>query len=144
MAPSTSSRATGLTALAAAASSSTTTSGRNMADDDDSTDELLGMIDHGAPEVEEVAPTKAAKDPIEDATLDDVEFIDEDANEELLLVQKARGNQTEYRSKIKSILGKEVIKINRDVPQTFCQHNNMYSNLDGSEKLSNCFQATHV
>jgi hypothetical protein len=85
MAPSSSSRATGLTALAAAASSSTTTSGaRNMADDDASLDELLGMIDHhGAPEVEEVAPpAPAAKDPIEEASLGDVEFIDEDANEE--------------------------------------------------------------
>jgi hypothetical protein len=125
MAPSTSSRATGLTALAAAASSSTTASGsgRNMADDDDDLDELLGINDHhGAPEVQEVAPTK---DPIEDATLDDVEFIDEDANEAPLLVQKARGNQTEHRTKIKSILGKAVIKINRDVLQTFCQNNNV-------------------
>ena len=71
-----------------------------MADDDDSTDELLGINDHhGAPEVVEVAPTK---DPIEEATLDDVEFIDEDANEAPLLVQKARGKQTEHRTKIKS------------------------------------------
>jgi hypothetical protein len=46
-----------------------------MADDDASIDELLGINDHhGAPEVQEVAPT--AKDPIEEALLDDVEFID--------------------------------------------------------------------
>jgi hypothetical protein len=52
--------------------------------DDDSTNKLLGINDHyGAPEVQEVVPTK---DPIEDATVDDVEFIDEDANEEPLLV----------------------------------------------------------
>jgi hypothetical protein len=83
MAPSTSNNTTGLTALAAAASSSTT-SGRNMADDDASIDVLLGINDHhGAPEVQEVAPTK---DPIEEATLDDVEFIDEDANEPQLPV----------------------------------------------------------
>jgi hypothetical protein len=40
-----------------------------MTDDDASLDELLGINDHnGAPEVQEVAPTK---DPIEDATLDE-------------------------------------------------------------------------
>jgi hypothetical protein len=73
----------GLNALASAASSAATgasSSGRNMADDVASLDEMLGINDHhGAPEVQEVAPT--AKDPIEEAPLDDVEFIDEDANE---------------------------------------------------------------
>jgi hypothetical protein len=103
MAPSTSNNATGLTALAAAASSSTA-SGRNMADDDASLDELLGINDHhGAPEVQEVAPNK---DPIEDAALDDVEFIDEDANEPQLPVQKAKRGQQPHLTKIKSILGK--------------------------------------
>jgi hypothetical protein len=51
------------------------------------------------PEVQEVAPTKdPIEDPIEEASLEDVEFIYEDANEELLLVQvrKARDNQTEH------------------------------------------------
>jgi hypothetical protein len=90
MAPSTSNNTTGLTALAAAASSSAATgasSGRNMADDDASLDDLVGINDHhGAPEVQEVVPTK---DPIEDASLHDVEFIDKDANEPQLPVQKA-------------------------------------------------------
>jgi hypothetical protein len=106
MVPSTST--TGLTALAAAASSSTTTSGtgRNMADDDASLDKVPGIYDHhGVPEVQEVAPTK---DPIEDATLDDVAFIDEDANDPQLPVQKAKKGQQQHLTKIKSILGKAV------------------------------------
>jgi hypothetical protein len=45
--------------------------------------QMMTLPTKGAAEVQEVAPTK---DPIEDATLDDVEFIDDDANEEPLLV----------------------------------------------------------
>jgi hypothetical protein len=100
----------GLTHLAAAASAATSrsasSSGRNMAEDDASLDEMLGINDHhGAPEVQEVAPNK---DPIEDAALDDVEFIDEDANEPQLPVQKAKRGQQPHLTKIKSILGKAV------------------------------------
>jgi hypothetical protein len=94
----------GLNALASAASSAATgaSSGRNMAEDDASLDDLLGINDHhGAPEVQEVAPNK---DPIEDAALDDVEFIDEDANEPQLPVQKAKRGQQPHLTKIKSIL----------------------------------------
>ena len=46
-----------------------------MADDDASLDKMLGMIDNGAPEVEELAPTT---DPIEKATLVLVDEDDED------------------------------------------------------------------
>jgi hypothetical protein len=124
MAPSTSNN-TGLTALAAAASSSAATgasSGRNMADDDASLDEVLGINDHhGAPEVQEVAPTK---DPIEDASLDDVEFIDEDANEPQLPVQKAKRGQQPHLTKIKSMLGKAVKDISRAVPSKILTQNN--------------------
>jgi hypothetical protein len=77
-----------------------------MAEDDASLDELFGMNDHhGAPKVQEVAPTK---DPIEEATLDDVEFIDKDANEPQLPVKKAKKGQQPHLTKIKSILGKAV------------------------------------
>jgi hypothetical protein len=77
---------------------------------------------HGDPEVQEVAPTK---DPIEDATLDDVEFIDEDANEPQLPVQKAKKGQQQHLTKIKSILGKAIKDISRAVLQKFCIHNNV-------------------
>jgi hypothetical protein len=122
----------GLTHLAAAASAATSrsasSSGRNMADDDASLDEMLGINDHhGAPEVQEVAPNK---DPIEDAALDDVEFIDEDANEPQLPVQKAKRGQQPHLTKIKSILGKAVKDISRAMLQKFCIHNDVLT-LDG-------------
>jgi hypothetical protein len=121
----------GLNALASAASSAatgTSSSGRNMADDDASLDELLGINDHhGAPEVQEMAPTK---DPTEDACLDDVEFIDEDASEPQLPVQKAKRGQQPHLTKIKSILGKAVKDISRAVLQKFCIHNDVLT-LDG-------------
>jgi hypothetical protein len=120
MTPSISSSTTGLTALAAVASSSTITSGtgRKMADNDASLDDLLGINDHhGAPEVQEVAPTK---DPIEDATLDDVEFIDKDANEPQLQVQKVKKGQQQHLTKIKNILGKAVNDISQAVLKKFC------------------------
>jgi hypothetical protein len=99
-----------------------------MADDDSSIDELLGIKDHhGAPEVQEVATTK---DPIEDTTLDDVEFIDKDANEPQLPVQKAKKGHQQHLTKIKSILGKAVKDISRAVLQKFCIHNNVLT-LDG-------------
>jgi hypothetical protein len=99
-----------------------------MADDDASLDELLEINDHhGAPEAQEVAPTK---DPIEDATLDDVEFIDKDANEPKLPVQKAKEGQQQHLTKIKSILGKAVNDISRAVLQKFCIHNDVLA-LDG-------------
>ena len=74
---------TGLTRLAEAASAATSRSSSTSAtghsrllDDDDSTDELLGIDHHGAPEVEEVAPpAPVAKHAVATATLKDVVLL---------------------------------------------------------------------
>ena len=53
----------------------------------------------------------------------DVEFIDEDVGEALVLVQKVKQGDTEYRTKIKTILDRSITTISSHALKAFCQKN---------------------
>jgi hypothetical protein len=70
-----------------------------------------------------VAPSKH---PIEDATLKDIECIDEDKHETLMLVQFGKRGGSEHRTKIKTILGHSITHLPVPVLKKFCINNNIF------------------
>jgi hypothetical protein len=118
---------TGLTRLAEAASAATSRSASTCAtgssrllEDDDSTDELLGIDHHGAPEVEEVAPpAPVAKHAVATATLKDVVL----SHTATHLVAKAKAGEATYHSRIETIAGYAMADIDLALLRKFCSLN---------------------
>ena len=103
-------------------------------EDSDNTDVMLGMTAAAAPNdtvVEVAAPAPASRNPVETATLEGVDFIDEDANEELIAVNKPRAGKTTYRTKIKTIAGIPIATIARTTLAKFCVNNGL-KNAEGN------------
>jgi hypothetical protein len=108
---------TELATLASSASSNGTTS------TNDGGDSRTKNTDYGEEEFTQVAPFKHQ---IEDATLKDIECIDEDKNEALLLVQFGKRGGSENRTKIKTILGHSITYLPVPVLKKFCINNNIF------------------